>query len=785
MALVLVLILIMNFHFIFMLLAAAAQSQCTSLLQYPHPLTEFGLVESKSGLNDYVFIYSHLNSRFYSTLLIQNNILFSSGINYVFKLNSDDITDFNENVYLERRLAPVATFNSSNSITFLGLRQSKNDLIVCVTNNGNPLVLHLKLNDLTYLIQYHGIELCSVSDKHNSLGLLSFYDTYLHHEPEGVMYSAVWTNDGKEHQQSFSDSRYGIFRKYTQISKSYARTLHSPIWLWDPDFIYIYEDTFNVYYFFTEYSIEEYANERGFHSIDETYDFRNINKYPTRWARVARTCKNDKTVGNLKIDRINFMWTSFRKVKIECACGSDRTKFRFNNLALVHQLGSDQFMAIFHEDLIYFTDDTNRSSSRIYSVIAEFDYNALLQTFKTKEFWQYRGQTEPKFNSHECDDNDALHISRSGGTTNNNNNNNNNNVEVEDNSDESVAHDYYEFLTKNTILNTKLTVECKLVLPYKITSVTSEIINKHQSILFMSTDNGSLVKVLRETDRKEEAANVYFKVLSKWTFKNDSNEITKLTSSDHSLYATSSNAIFQIKHKNQCFRYTYCVTCMQDPYCEWLSSKEGCANRDSKQIQENPNYATNLNEYCNRNEATIKNTQLNATINQTIVLNCFSHSFNVYDEKFGRVKVKWWKNNHQILNYKNTSYLFSINGDLIIVSIDKSYVGNYTCAIQFNQNLLQQVNKFIISLVDTATTIGSTSTRQTSTSLLSTTEESTQKHVEIGLSTKDELFSIHQNDENTTIIKVYCCDEGLFKYLTDEWKIEIENYLKTLNKNNN
>jgi hypothetical protein len=136
------------------------------------------------------------------------------------------------------------------------------------------------------------------------------------------MYSAVYLNDSPSSIYG-SFSRYGIFRKQIEINGHFVKTLFSPHWLWEPKFIGIEEDNNFVYIFFTEYSIENFVRLNRGHSNDElSKQLLSLNNSTfinglKRVSRVARVCKKDSGVKSKKFEN---MWTTFRKVKLQCDC---------------------------------------------------------------------------------------------------------------------------------------------------------------------------------------------------------------------------------------------------------------------------------------------------------------------------------------------------------------------------------------------------------------------------------------------------------------------------------
>ena len=102
----------------------------------------------------------------------------------------------------------------------------------------------------------------------------------------------------------------------------------SSAWLWEPHFVAIAEDAKYVYYVFTEYALETSSGAQpkppspGKQTSQQTAS-PSSTPPPTgsasRYARAARVCKQDK--GARAPNALwHEMWTTFRKVRLRCAC---------------------------------------------------------------------------------------------------------------------------------------------------------------------------------------------------------------------------------------------------------------------------------------------------------------------------------------------------------------------------------------------------------------------------------------------------------------------------------
>ena len=197
-------------------------------------------------LNQSQLIYfNHSQSGFYSNLILKDQYLYLTGTDFVFKLNSNQINKQDID-YKERSLKPtnknnISHFKNHNFIKFLSPRDLTNDLIVCGTNLGKPHIYDLKESDLTNQLEYNGDYLCAGVDDLKSLNLIDLRGVSKY----GVMYSGIWITELSSQAYGIF-SRYGLFRKEIEINRHFLRSLFSPYWLWEPDFIQIMQDEYTL-----------------------------------------------------------------------------------------------------------------------------------------------------------------------------------------------------------------------------------------------------------------------------------------------------------------------------------------------------------------------------------------------------------------------------------------------------------------------------------------------------------------------------------------------------------
>ena len=470
----------------------------------------FKIFSSKELISPYLFIdlrnvhasivFTHLNSGNYENMFIDEDILYLTGIDYVFKLNSIEINNKNSSNYYERDFKTTSN-KGHNYIKFISIRKS-NDLIICTTNGDKPLILHLEPHDLSFQYDFVGTYLCPGVEIYKNLALVSL---------KGVMYSAVWMTETIT-RDIFS--RYGIFRKHTEEDKLFLKTLFSPFWLWEPRFINIFEDKWNVYYFFDEYSIEDYLvyenEEIPKKLLNQT--IQTSLKYK-RVSRVAKVCKNDNGFSN---DAGDLVWSTYRKILIEC-----RDRFRiFSNLNLINLLPVDNTTII-----AIFDENTNFG---VTSIFCEYKLNRIREEFSVKNFLNIKETNDFTFPNMEF-------------------NEQYNNLS---NADYDFKQDVYDFLEKNTILNTKLVFDYRFTLDYKISSINIEKYSEKLQIIYAFTINGHLLKILRILDE-----NVVYRLVTIFKFKNNENPVTETLFNEklRVMYVSTNDQVLQI-HLNK----TYC-----------------------------------------------------------------------------------------------------------------------------------------------------------------------------------------------------------------------------------
>jgi hypothetical protein len=605
--------------------------------------------------------FSHGHSNDYSNMLLKNKHLYLSGTNYVFKLNSLNISDKSAVDYKERSILPTIDLNhnhtsirerAKNHVKFLGSSDFLNDLIICGTNLGRPHLYDLKMTDLSNQLEYNGNYLCSGVLNETSLGLISYDVNYLKYQSikKGIMYSAVWHSQESSLENGIF-SRYGIYRKEIEFNRNFIKTHSSPHWLWDPQFISVIEDFEFVYYFFSEFSIEEFKKSYPNFNMSSTQnlsDFTNIlasRNELTRYSRVARVCKSDKGMSSLKHSFLNNLWTSFRKIKIECKC--DGHSVVFSNLILVKVLESNpnKLLGIFYHK--YSEKDLE------FSVLCEFDIGDLRQKLKTTKFKVDKNQSEFEEDTLKCDQNEEE--IKSSITENNNEETDNDTFDDSRDTDEKDLDRFYLFLSENTLLDATFIGTCKNLLPTRVKSVSIS-----SSFIYLFTSNHKVIQV--NNDNYEIFTEIDLnsvKIISE-ILLNEKNNL---------LYLAALDGVYQIDldrvKELACNQNEYCSICLVDNFCRWdPESTPSCSSlRESI-----PRKTIECSSFKISEDYTFKE-------NQTISLKCGNFSRNVID------RIRWYKNDVEVSS-SNLNHFFTNKADLILVNINSDiYSGLYTCKI--------------------------------------------------------------------------------------------------------
>ena len=477
-----------------------------------------------------------------------------TGTDYVFKINALEINQKDDTLYKERSLKPTnknEAFSSSiqdknhNFIKYLAPRDLTKDLIVCGTNLGKPHIYDLKESDLSNQLEYNGDYLCAGAENQNSLNLIDFQNGI---SKFGLMYSGIWLHERLSQTYGIF-SRYGVFRKEIEINRHFARTLFSPHWLWEPEFVSITQDNKYIFYFFTEISIEHFSFTHSRFNLASLINLSNLtlNSNLVRNARVARVCKNDRGV---KDSTLNGMWTTFRKIRLECSCNKDSNQNRssfeipafsinFNNLKIM-KTHANKLFGIFHERL----PNILNGDSNIFSVICEYDFDLMRKNLETKNFWLIRANDaendlEEDF---DCENTDET---------------------LDDSAYTAKVNENLKFLSENTILDSSLVGECKLILSHRVTALTIETINENESLFYLGTFDGQLIRVFKNDS--------VYSTLSLMDLNNSSNltcsrtenrNIIEILINEKNLYISTPDCLYQLSPTEVvCNGYMSCLDC--------------------------------------------------------------------------------------------------------------------------------------------------------------------------------------------------------------------------------
>jgi hypothetical protein len=652
--------------FVSVFLFAYAQKDGSSLILYPKNRVHFNQSE--------LITLNHSQSGNYSNLLLKKAWIYVAGTNHVFKLNAYNISDKRADFYKERSFHATIKSTSSNEtlqnyIKLLMSRDSAKDLIICGTNLGRPHVYDIKETDLANSVELNGIYMCpGVADLKN-LGLISYDGSSLNNpkiKTKGIMYSAVWLTSESFNETNSQYSRYGIFRKEIETKDNFIKTNPNVNWLWEPEFLSVIEDVNFVYFFLTENSIEDFSSK---YRENMTYfeQRRDLNQRLniSRVSRVARVCKTDQGMYSQKHPHLNDVWTSFRKVNIDCNCkisthANSIMELTFKNLKLVKNLNERTLIGVFSEELSLDLFG-NHDKSQVYSVFCSFKLEKLREVLSEKRFWlnreKYRlDQVDLDFydTDFECDNMPSV-----------NSNTNNQDPKLRFYETQKELDNLYKFLSENTLLDTKLDGECSFILPYEIKSVSIESSNEKlvdKQTIVLATKLGKIIKLDRSGDLYDNVTIIEFE-------NNDQINEVLFNNESSSIYLATTKNLVQINLESVgqkiCFNKKTCNECKKENRCDWnadldqkCSLKKGL-NNDSKI------------ESCNN----ILN--LRAVENSSMVLICNMEHFDQnYWLSFRNSSVEWLKNGN-LLDFED--HRVSINTDLILYNLKPSHSGIYSC----------------------------------------------------------------------------------------------------------
>lgn len=242
-----------------------------------------------------------------------------------------------------------------------------------------------------------------------------------------------------------------------------------------------------VYYFFTEFSVEAFSKvqtpERS-HLLNKP--FNRLSDYTakhstslTRYARVARVCKNDIGIGASERNRV---WSTFRKTRLKCDCAGDHMmpdyghgfSVEFDELVLIKRLrGADD------EDTLLGVFRLVLSDGAVHSVLCEFSSGMIRTELEKRRFWSFNKTVADTFldDKFDCDQEFLSSLKP---------------TEVEG---------YVSLLSQRTILDTVVSGECRLVLPYDIRAFDSMQEGATTMVLLLMSSGNFLNSVSLRTER--------------------------------------------------------------------------------------------------------------------------------------------------------------------------------------------------------------------------------------------------------------------------------------------
>lgn len=590
--------------------------------------------------NEYLIEFNNKNhSSNFSNFYHYKDSLYVTGTNYVFKLNFLNISDRSPSIYKEAFINPSNFFhiNSTklkNHIKLLIFRERSQDLIICGTNLGKPHIKDLNMNDFSSIVEFDGFYLCPGVEDHANLGYISYESPGNSKSlTKGLMYSAIWKTDSNIYGDFL---KYGIYRQEIDSRNKILKSFPDKIWLWEPNFISIIDYGDKIFYFFTEYSIEEYF----------------LNKKLKRTSRAARVCKSDVGLESQKNPSFNNYWLTFRKINFNC-------ENKYSNLVLIKQVKS-KLIAIFYE-------------KEQGSIICEVSLEEVKEKLESKKFWINRDQkidkenfhlydedfdcenipkveTELRFHGNKITDDEFLN-ELSFGFKSYTNTHNDDDLEV-----------LNEFLIKHTILDNRLTALELLKLPKKIICMSYD--NLNSDIFHLGTSKNELVLLKKNN---EGFLDPVLLNLNK-SIQNES--LIEMLVKNGNIYLGTTNSIYQIKIvdllKKFCNSIRQCFKCENYFFCTWFSNK--C--KYEKNIKNNISCSNEI-----RN--------VSFELGGNLKLDCLEN-FN------GDVK---WKKDQVWIEQTNLDYFNNNIGQLYLANLTISNDGVYTCVSEKNQNLISyQIN---------------------------------------------------------------------------------------------
>ena len=625
--------------------------------------------------NECLISFKHNYSGSFSNLLLKNKYLYTAGVNYVFRLNSKNISRYDIS-YKERLInTTLLTKNKTqakNFIKIINIREGIQDIIICGTNLGKPHLYDLKTFDLSNQLEYNGVYLCPGIVDLKNLGLISFDKNTKNkkHSINGIMYSAVWNNNDLDEKYGIF-SRYGIYRKEIEVNRGFLRTLYNPYWLWEPNFIAILEDNSSVFVFFTEYSIEEFQTNNF--ENDSQHLLEKLNKLTintstssrfVRYSRVARVSKND---GGLNIRNLREIWSTFRKLKIKCNChqniltenlelnhfynkkmfdylhDSTRYSVSFDNIILTKALRDKIILSIF-----YHTFPNLKGKNNEYSILCEFNMEDINNQFKKHSL------NNVNFNISK-DDLKEFKI----------------NENILDKNHNFSFTDYIDYMNKNIIIPEEYIGKCKLILPYKIKEFTNYFESEtNQENIFLSGSYSDIIHVKRNKNGTYGITDIYslvdyfyeFSLVHDLVKLNSFKNVNEILVNENELYLSTNNYIHQIdlnKLKNiTCNKYVSCENCVKNTNCNW--QKNNCiiiSNISNIKVEK----CIDFNRLSSAKTLTAK-------LNQTIVLKC----------EFNEREILWKKNN-SFLELDDKNYVIGKSNELVIINLRIENAGIYSC----------------------------------------------------------------------------------------------------------
>ncbi|CAF1214938.1 unnamed protein product [Adineta ricciae] len=569
---------------------------------------------------------------YYWNLLLDDDSLYVGGQNMIVRLNRDNIEDRTSSVYksvdipskrdeVQKCLSHSLNqaFDCENHVRVLLRRKGKyNDVFACSTNAFSPKIYYFNPDLTEKQGSKEGFGYCSRDPRHNN--------------------TALWSDEGNPHNFGFFYT--GAVIDYTKTepiiyrppsddgSVKFLRTpQYDTDWLSAPEFIASFDVGSNIYFFFREKAEEQ----------------RDI--FPKIYSRVGRLCKNDVDTATIMANT----WTTFRKARISCLSGTNESPFVFNEINSVAKLADDRF-------IISFTSTPGDLTTSIICEYSRRDIDVALDgNFKEADstsFWRELPRDHvPEGVAKNCESNGSL-------------------------SDTALS-----FLRSHVLMNGNIFSSPPMEIAFQtsdtiITRLVTDSINPNtdypMTLIYAGTQDGQVLKLV------QRKAGEKFILLTSWILDENINDKSPvrnmvLAQDTKQLYVSTDAAVYQFS-VNQCNRYMLCTECERDPLCHYDVQQNRCSNVDESHVK-SAIARLQPESWCKKSvQRPNKILQLTRKKGETVWLQCDV-------SEYLRSSIEWRWNGRNIQETLFNNYLLTKEHNLIIINMNNSLNGQYTCFI--------------------------------------------------------------------------------------------------------